>query len=469
MGLARALFDKSAVNAAEVFGTPDVTTPEMRAAILGWRAAYFGEGADEEHDPCMRMAYAIVQKLQKGVFAEYRSDILDKGKSAKGAWMDANLSALDAVKGELLQWMLIGGTCWAKPVPCRLPDGQTAFRPRLIRRHEAAILGRAADGSVTSIGTAEHAVRGNRYYTLFEKRTADENGYLTLENKLYRSYDKHTLGVPAPLTELAQYVRLPVRCTWARPVGRLGMAALRMPAANCVDGSADAVSVYAPAMGLIERIDRNEQQLCAEFELARHRITVPEDMLQRDKNGRRALRDSVFVALEDGRQELGPQAFSPSLRDEPYERREQHYLRAVENLLGMKRGMLSNAQEVEKTAFEIASTAGDYNLSLIDLQRAWYDCAREYLALCDKIGQMYGYCDGSAWDASERLSVTWGNGVLYDPEKELETDLRLAGAQLLRPEIVLARRFDLPWETEADLAAIRAKYMPALESLDPEA
>lgn len=468
MGIVRALVDGSVVNAAEVFGVPDVTTKEMRSAILGWLDAYFDDSGDNEHDPCMRMAYTIVQKLQKGVFAEYRSDILDKAKTAKGAWMDENLSALDRAKTELLQWMLIGGECWAKPVPCRLQDGRMGFRPLIARRQDAAILGRAANGGVTGIGTAEYAVQGNRYYTLFEKRITDENGYLTIENKLYRSYNKHTIGSPAPLTELAQYAGLPVRCTWAKPVGGLGMASLRMPAVNCVDGSADAVSVYAPAMGLIERIDRNEKQLCEEFDLARHRITVPEDMLKKSANGQRALKDSIFVGMADLRQEMQPLAFSPELRDEPYERREQHYLRAVENLLGMKRGMLSNAQEVEKTAFEIASTAGDYNLSLIDLQRAWYDCAREYLTLCDRIGQMYGYCDQSAWDVGEQLAITWGNGVLYDPDKELETDLRLASAQLLRPEIVLARRYDLPWETEEDLAAIRAKYMPAMEALEPE-
>ncbi len=461
----QALTDKSAANTAEAFGAPDTTTPAMRAAILGWRAAYFGEGADKEHDPCMRMAYTIVQKLQKGVFAEYRSDILDKDKSEKGAWMDANLSALDAARGELLQWMLIGDECWAKPVPRRLPHGKTGFAPRVIRRHEAAILGRAADSTVTAIGTAEHAVQGGRYYTLFEKRAADGNGRVTIENRLYRSYDKHTPGVPAPLTELAQYAALPARCTWTKPVGGLGLAALRMPAANCVDGSADAVSVYAPAMRLIERIDRNERQLCEEFELARHRITVPEEMLKRRADGGRALRDSVFVALEDGRQELGPQAFSPALRDEPYERRAQHYLRAVENLLGMKRGMLSNAAEVEKTAFEIASTAGDYNLSLIDLQRAWYDFVREYLALCDRLGQMYGYCGESAWDASEKLAVTWGNGVLYDPDKQWQEDCEMVRMGYMKPELALARRFDLPWECEADLAAIRAKYMPDANDL----
>lgn len=101
--------------------------------------------------------------------------------------------------------------------------------------------------------------------------------------------------------------------------------------------------------------------------------------------------------------------------------------------------MLSDAQEVEKTAFEVASTAGDYNLSLLDLQQVWFDGVREYLTLCDTLGKMYRYCDQSAWDVTEQLAITWGNGVLYDPDGELETDLRLVAAQLLKPEIAVAR------------------------------
>ena len=36
---------------------------------------------------------------------------------------------------------------------------------------------------------------------------------------------------------------------------------------------------------------------------------------------------------------------------------------------------------------------------------------------------------------------------------------------LLKPEIALGWRFGMPAETEADLAAIRAKYMPEAERL----
>ena len=94
MGAITALFDQSVISTDECFGQPDVTSREMRDAISAWRDTYLKREGDKTSDPCMRMAYVIVHKLQKGVFAEYRSDILDKEKTAKGKWMDQNLSLI---------------------------------------------------------------------------------------------------------------------------------------------------------------------------------------------------------------------------------------------------------------------------------------------------------------------------------------------------------------------------------------
>ena len=124
---------------------------------------------------------------------------------------------------------------------------------------------------------------------------------------------------------------------------------------------------------------------------------------------------------------------------------------------------------MQKTAYEIASTAGDYNLSLIDLQRVWFDAVREYLTLCDTLGQMYGWCGSEDWDVTEQLAVTWGNGVLYDPDKQWQEDCEMVRMGFLKPEIALAHRYDLPWDAEEDLAKIRETYMPDSSELLSEA
>ena len=85
-------------------------------------------------------------------------------------------------------------------------------------------------------------------------------------------------------------------------------------------------------------------------------------------------------------------------------------MKAIENLLGIKRGILSDAEAVSKTATEINSSAGDYSLSIIEFQHLYYDALQAALRLGDQIGQAYHLCDATGWDPDE-LTVTWGNGV----------------------------------------------------------
>lgn len=250
----------------------------------------------------------------------------------------------------------------------------------------------------------------------------------------------------------------------AKRIDGVGMVFLRMPITNCVDGSADGVSIYEPAMGLIHRINENELQFSREFELGRMRVVASADIL-RTHNGKKSLTDDVFVGLDGNEQSVGITPFAPALRNESYEARRQTYLKAIENLLGIKRGILSDAEAVSKTATEINSSAGDYSLSIMDFQHLYYDALQAALRLGDQIGQAYRLCDASAWDADE-LAVTWGNGVLYDADQEWTERKELVQMGLLKPELALAWKFDLPAESEADLAEIRKNYMPELKDLE---
>ena len=165
----------------------------------------------------------------------------------------------------------------------------------------------------------------------------------------------------------------------------------------------------------------------------------------------------------------GMTIFSPTLRDESFERRKQSYLKACENIIGLKRGILSDVEAVERTAKEISSSEGDYSLSIIDLQRMWYDALKETLHITDIWGQLLGLCNSQAVDLDQLLSVSWGNGVLYDADKDWQDTLELVQAGMLKPELALAKKYDLPCETAEDLAAIRDKYMPEMTQLTSQA
>ena len=375
------------------------------------------------------------------------------------AFLAGCLERVDRVRKKAMQSALIGGECYLKPVP--VPGG---FDFVVVRRDCYLVLARDTAGEAASIGTAELTARGGRYYTLLEKRTVDD-GWLTIENKLFRSEDRNILGGEVPLSTLPQYADLEPVVTLPEPVGGLGMALLRTPMVNCVDGSEDSVSVYAPAVGLIHNINRNEAQINGEFERGQSRIIASADMMEVDESGkRRKLVDDVFTGIDDSPDEVGITIFSPVLREQSFLARKTEYHRNVESQIGLKRGILSEVEAAERTATEVTSSEGDYNLTIIDFQQAWEAALREALRLCAVLGHIYGLYQSAEFDP-DSLVVDWGDGVLYNRDRTWAEYKEMVASGMLKPELALAWYFNLPHETPGDLQKIRENYMPELSSL----
>ena len=414
------------------FGRADVTGPRMQAAIREWFDLYFGRPFPGE-DGADRLPVLIVGKLCRAVFAEYESRLAPGG--AKADWMAGNLRALDAVRARAMQAALVGGECLLKPVPA---GGGFEFLP--LRRDHFVPLGRDLQGRLLAVGTMERISRGGRAYALLERRTAGADG-LTIETRLFELAGA-ALGREVPLDALPE------------------TAALRTPLANCVDGSADAVAVFAPAVGLIHRLGRTEHGLRREFENGASRVFASEDLLRGEVPGARDLRDDLFVGLPDDPANLGMTVYSPPLRDQSYLARKQDILRGCENLIGLRRGTLSEADAAERTATEITATGADAALTVADFQEMWRRAVCEALALCDALGRAYGLCGAEDFDAAAALTLDWGDGLLYDRAAAWQEYRQMVLDGMLRPELALAWYFGLPHETEAELAAVRARCMP---------
>ncbi len=439
----------------QAFGGTDITTQEMQTAITDWFNLYYNQTRTDTSDPCQRIAYTIVRKLTKATFAEYKV-------SSKDSFVQMILDNLFPNRKKLTQQELIGGSVLIKPVPM----GKTfLFMP--VPRKNIFVFGRNAYGEITDMGSWEFSTYGNQYYTLLERRSVSQDGHLAIHNSLYKSADSGNLGVRVKLNSIPRYEMLTDELILN--IGSIGMVELRTPIENCVDGSHDAVSVYAAAAGLIHNIDGNEAEMNGEFRKGKSRIIASADMLSTDKNGRpQQLEDDVFVGLDEDPSDLGIHIFSPALRDQSFLARKQEYLRNCESIIGLKRGLLADVQETERTATEIASSDGDFSTTVIDFQDSWEEAVRKTVRLCGELGTIYNVPGSHKFGDNIDITFDWGNGVLYDPEADFAEGLDLVARGMLKPEIVLAKRYDMPYDTEADLAAVRAKYMPGLEGLIDE-
>lgn len=450
MSVFSALFDNRIYNYEQAFGAKDITTAVMKDAVGDWFRLYYEKLPTDKEDPCQQLPYTIVQKLTKTMFSEYSA-------STDDTFMQSTLDSLDKQRSAAVQQAFIGGQCFIKPILA--PEG---FRFGVIRRDCYVVFGRDDQGIITDIGTAERTEEKGKYYTLLERRAVDYAGYLTIQNKLYQSDSASVLGVPVPLQLLAKYALLQPEIRYAEPLGSIGLIPLRTPMENCIDGSQDAVSVYAPAAGLIHLININEAQINGEFQRGESRIIASRDLLRKDANGKLDLDDHLFVGLDDDPENVGVTIFSPAFREQSFLARKTEYLRNIENIIGIKRGILSEVEAAERTATEITSSAGDYNLTIQDLQQMWEGAVRESIRVCTILGRLYQMQGVSDIDPDD-IAVDWGNGILYDADKTWADYMAMVSAGMLKPEIALGWKFSMPAETPEDLAAIRAKYMPTTE------
>ena len=204
---------------------------------------------------------------------------------------------------------MIGGECLLKPVPQK-----TGFAFAALRRDCYVPLARDAHGQLLAVGTMEILSVESRRYALLERRTAGADG-LTIETRLFE-LNGQTLGRCVPLNTLPACADLVPQLVLPGVPG-VGLAVLRMPLVNCVDGSTDAVSLYAPATGLLHALARLEAQLNTEFANGASRVFASEDLLRPDAAGQRALRDDLFVGLPDDPANVGVTVYSPAPTAKP--------------------------------------------------------------------------------------------------------------------------------------------------------
>lgn len=179
MAILSALLGRSGNNFEKAYpGTQDCTGSEMQKAIEEWFNLYYAKGNYKHEDPCQRIPCAVVSKLYKACFSEYDTNITVDDE--KGKFYLRCLKNLDNKRKKAVQLAMIGGESWLKPIP--LKDG---FSFAVVRRDAVSVLERDGDGNVTDLISSEETKTDEGYYKLYERRTVDCQGRLTIQNRLF--------------------------------------------------------------------------------------------------------------------------------------------------------------------------------------------------------------------------------------------------------------------------------------------
>ena len=175
-------------NCQAAFGKADITSRAMQAAMERWKKLYYQQNATDQTDPCQRIAYTLVSKLRRAVFAEYSATAADP---VVAQW----LRQLDGCRDMAMEMAMSGGECYIKPYP----DGM-GFSYTLIPRSNLLIFERDRSGMPTDVGSMEQIRRDNQYYTLLERRSLDESGFLNIIFKIASTRKSPT---PTPMVSIS--------------------------------------------------------------------------------------------------------------------------------------------------------------------------------------------------------------------------------------------------------------------------
>lgn len=411
----------------DVFGAEDITSAAMKNAVAEWYDLYFRCNPSGGAAWAQRIPYTIVDALHCACFGEYRAGLAAGGDAAKARLLGGALDALEAVRGSAFQHALIGGEVFIKPVP--RSDGTFSFT--VVPRPGYMVLGRGDDGAITAVGSREVSWQDGRQFTLLEKRATGADGLLTIESRLYESRTKGSLGRRVPLDKVAKYAGMREVLTLPYPCG-LGMVHMKTPMANCVDQSFDGVSIYAAAAGKIAAAARHEARTEDEYRLTRPRVIASVDIMRRDENGDVLdVPEYIVPIVDDEPASAGLTVYNPAPNQAQLEARMHQHLRDIENIVGLRRGVLSGVEAAERTATEVAATSARYAMTVAGLCGMWRRAVADTARLCDTLGRMY-----HGWDAARapEVEISFGDGVLYDADKEFDRLFRCVEAGVLPRE-----------------------------------
>ena len=384
-------------------------------------------------------------KIEDGICREFADAVLiEMETNVSNERLDKIYQKAIADLNENLQEGLGLGSMVIKP----LPSGGTEF----IAADKFIPISFGDDGRPTDIGfLTVKRVGENDYYTRFERHYF-VNGNLTVENKCYHSQDPSDIGQMCGLEEIPEWSDINPGPVTYPGMQQMDFGYFRNPIKNRIDGSACGVSIFESARELIRKTDIQGARLDWEYESGERAIHVDNRALKKDGKtgqlGMPKLNKKLYrgLNLEAGKDNELLKEYSPTMRDEAYNRGLEKYLREIEYNVGLAYGDLSDVQQVEKTAAEIkTSKARKYN-RVGSIQSKLKDCLEDFAAGLAFYNGLYtsGY----------EFMCNFNDSILTDEETERQQD-----RQDVSMGVMSHLEYRMKWYNEDEAAA--AKNLPA--------
>lgn len=348
------IFDKK--NIKQKLNTEVALTSSEIKNIVMWYKMLIGQ-ADWCDDivKSTRMEYAICREFANCITVEMETYVSDEELDKVYQKAITNLN-------EYLQKGLALGSCILKPIGT---DGV-----QFVDAYNFIPLKKDIEGRLKKVAFLDRKfISENNYFVRVEIHEIGEN-YVEITQKVFTSSNGYTLN---------NEVNLSVNEAWAKlkPYQKFIMNAptfayFSVPILNKTSNSIGQ-SVYANAIDIIEKIDKQSARLDWEYDGGERMLFIDDTLTSFDKYGRpkplakhneRLYRSAI---LDDSKEAI--HEFNPTLRDNNFIIGLNEYKRELEFNVGLAYGDLSKNETIEKTATEIMASKNRKQITVKNIER----------------------------------------------------------------------------------------------------
>lgn len=439
----RKMIPYRSIEQAESIDTPLST--EMVNALDLWYKLYLNQAhwlGGEEKVRSLNLPAFISSEIARQVVLEMKWNITGKDKDGKtqnedgddvmnprAEYLKNEFEKLTTVLRLKLEQGCAAGGMLIKPYP-NTEDGHIYFDWAM----DWGIYPLAFDddGNLSDVILPDVFRDGKTIYTRLERHTISGND-VEITQRAFKSTLEDNLGVEIALSEVERWKSLQEKAIVKKTEGPL-FGWFKVASANNVDIDCPlGASVFAKAIDLIREADMQYSRLLWEYEGSELAIDVDPTALRPKKTEGGGvempkLNQRLFraVDIDKGDRDLYD-VFSPNIRDASLLNGLNQLMIRIEDLSGLSRGTLSDANVEARTATEMKIIKQRSYTTIADNQAGLERCLKDVIRVMDKYATTYHLAPEGEYD----VSFEWDDSILTDTDAEMQERMMMLNAGII--------------------------------------
>lgn len=304
------------------------------------------------------------------------------------------------------------------------------------------------------------------YHKFYEKPILNDINYI-IKNVVYRSNNNSILGSRTDLNKVQEWANIQEE-TAIKYVSRPLFSYYKTPIANNIDPESPlGVSVFARAVNLIKKADKQFGRVDWEYEASEKAVYVDELATKPTSNNKKGfsvnkLKGRLYKAIRTGSQASDFfKDYSPDIRDEAFWRGLNKILQRIEFNVGLAYGTLSEPSTVDKTATEIKASKQRSYATVSKMQENLQKALENLIYAIDILTTLYNLAPQGNYETS----FCWDDSLVVDTEKEQTLQMQEVGQGLRSKVKYIMFRYGLTEEqAKKELEIINQEKMSNQEA-----